>query len=256
MTNMQIAGLVPEERTFRLVVESVLSPLGTGPGHNGAKYNIPSYGKLQSILALLEDMEACGYDPMQPVILGPLYEACVGPAEPKMPTEWRKMMDKFMLARLEFLARGRFWPAFWYLWRSYPSRFMPRSAEMYSVLFAAIGKGHLTVPEPSEAIRAWEEKHKASARSHALAGTGYSSYPDEKTVLDLRETIEVLRTSLEEMEMEEPKVWLETDANLAFSVMQALEFVEPNLKGARGEVDGAGREWFGWYERCLSVVAA
>ena len=43
LTNMQIAGLVPEERTFRLVIESALSPLGRGLAYDAAEHNTPSY---------------------------------------------------------------------------------------------------------------------------------------------------------------------------------------------------------------------
>ena len=255
LTNMQIAGLIPEERTFRIVIESVLSPLGTGLAYDGVKYNIPSYSKLQSILALLEDMESYGYDPVQPAILGHLYEACVGSSQGNgMSNEWKKVIAKFTLARLELLARGRFWPAFWFLWRSYPARFLPRTAEMYTILFSAIGKGYLTSLESSPVRRAGEEKAKGYSDLRPRYSNPGSSYPEEKTVLGLRETIEVMRRCLEEMEMEQPKVWVEEHWELATSVMHALEFVEPELKGARGEVEGPGREWFRWYERCLSVV--
>ena len=215
LTNMQISGLVPLERTFTLVVEAALAPMGRMPGYNGVE-NIPTEGKIANILAVLEDMEACGYDAVQPSILSTLYQTCVGPSAIRTTVDLKGMVTQLSLSRLHRLTRERDWPYFWQTWRSYPQRFLPRTPAMYNVLFSALGDGQMA---------------------------------------DVRAAAEVLRTALEEMESESPPVRVDASAELAGAVARALEFVEPRLRGARRDVDGEGldREWVAWYEQCLSV---
>jgi hypothetical protein len=215
LTNMQIAGLVPLERTFTLAIEAALAPMGRMPGYNGVE-NIPTAAKLHNILAVLEDMEACGYHAVQPRVLASLYQACAGPPDPKTAVDFSGIVTQLSLARLRRLARERDWVAFWQAWGSYPQRFLSRSAGMYAVLFAALGQGQM---------------------------------------VDVREAADVMRTALEEMENESPPVRVEASAELARAVASALEFVEPRLRGARRDVEGEGlaREWVGWYERCWVV---
>jgi hypothetical protein len=212
---MQIAGLVPLERTFALVIDSALAPMGRMPGYNGVE-NIPTAAKLHNILGVLEDMEACGYNATQPRTLASLCQACIGPPVPKTAVNFSSIVTQLSLARLRRLAREGDWAAFWQAWRSYPQRFLPRTTGMYAILFAALGQGQMA---------------------------------------DVREAAEVLRTALEEMESESPPVRVEASAELARAVASALEFVEPRLRGARRDVEGEGlaREWVGWYERCWGL---
>ena len=211
--NMQIAGLVPEERSFKQVLRSALAP----PGKAQRQYGVdgyPSDGKIHKILTLLEDMEACGYDPVSPDILEMLYQACVGQPQLRPNYEMNKILPHLKAASLRRHIQTKDWQAFWRTWRSYPQRFLPRTAEMYTVLFEAIGAGKLE---------------------------------------DFRETMDILRTNLPEMGREEPPVVLEEHNTVAEAAMQALEYVEPRLKESEGE-SGVNKEWKGWYERCLGVL--
>ena len=209
LRNMQISGLLPQERTFKLVLEAALGPMGRRV--DGVQPTLSST-KLSNILAVLEDMEACGYDPTTPDVLALLYAAYVGPAQASTTLDLQTAVSQLSAHRLHRLAREGDWPSFWRTWRSYPQRFLPRSAGMYTVLFSMLGEGLLA---------------------------------------DMRQTVDVLKTALEDMEREQPAVVLEENAELAGAVASALEYVEPRLKDARAE--GAGREWRVWYARCLDV---
>ena len=209
LRNMQISGLLPQERTFKLVLEAALGPMGRRV--DGVQPTLSST-KLSNILAVLEDMEACGYDPTAPDVLALLYAAYVGPTQTDTALDLKTAVSQLSAHRLHRLAREGDWPSFWRTWRSYPQRFLPRSAGTYTVLFSILSEGLLA---------------------------------------DMRQTVDVLKTALEDMEREQPAVVLEGNAELAGAVARALEFVEPRLKDARGE--GAGREWRGWYARCLNV---
>ena len=209
LRNMQISGLLPQERTFKLVIEAALGPMGRLVG--GVARSL-SWSKLWNVLAVLEDMEACGYDPTAPDVLAVLYAAYVGPTQAGTTLNLKTAVSQLSAHRLRRLAREGDWPSFWRTWRSYPQRFLPRSAGMYTVLFSMLGEGLLA---------------------------------------DMRQTVDVLKTALEDMEREQPAVVLEENAELAGAVASALEYVEPRLKDARAE--GAGREWRVWYARCLDV---
>jgi hypothetical protein len=212
LRNMQISGLLPQERTFKLVIEGALAPLGRLT--DGVEYTL-SRKKIWNILAVLEDMEACGYDPTAPDVLALLYAACVGPAPAGTTFNLKSVLSQLSAYRLRRLVRKGDWPSFWRTWRSYPQRFLPRSAGMYTVLFSILGEGLL---------------------------------------VDMRQTVDVLKTALEDVEREQPAVILEENAELADAVARALEYVEPRLKDRSGEEgNGASREWRGWYERCLHV---
>lgn len=220
LRNMQIAGLLPQERTFKLVIEAALAPPGQIAKHDSFEYRLSS-SKIWNILAVLEDMEACGYDPAAPDVLSLLHSAYVGPAPatqaaPAATTlNLKTAVAQLSAYRLRRVVQEGDWPSFWRTWRSYPQRFLPRSAGMYTVLFSMLGEGRMS---------------------------------------DMRQTVEVLRTALEDMEREQPPVALEGNAELAGAVAKALEYVEPGLKDANGgEGNGASREWMRWYERCLDV---
>ena len=214
LTNMQIAGLIPEERTFKLVLRSALAPLGKAGLYDGAD-RTPSFAKMHAIFNVLEDMEACGYNPVAPDILELLYQACIGQPQPRTGYELSTIIPALGAARLNRHIRENDWPSFWRTWRSYPQRFLPRTAGMYRVLFDAVGDGKLE---------------------------------------DVREAIEVMRTYLPEMEREEPAVVLEDHVGIVRAAMRALEFVEPKLRDVSGS-GNASREWNGWYERCGTALS-
>lgn len=236
--NMLLAGAVPEERTYRLVVRAMLTPLGATERRIGEV--APSNNKVRDVLSVLEDMETCGYAGGEAwgEVLDILYKACVSEEDRATPTlgqnmDLKNMIPPFQLARLRRLANATDWPNFWRTWRSYPQQFLPRSAAMYNILFSAIAEGKLLDP-PTE----------REATSAENAGKG--------KVEALREAQEIVRASLEDMEMEEPEVRVEDDVKLAEAVRGALEWVEPGLR--RNEGEGVAREWRGWYARCLRVL--
>lgn len=201
LRNMQLAGIVPEERTFKLVLQSILAPWGKDSWYDGTGRN-PTFRKLHVVCNILEDMEACGYNPVSPDILELLYHVCVGePPQPERVYDLNTTISALGAAGLRRRVQADDWPTFWRTWRSYPQRFLPRPAELYEVLFDAIGEGKLK---------------------------------------DIREVIDVMRTYLPEMEREEPAVMLEEHGQLAKAVVRALEYVEPKLKDGGGSREWRG----------------
>jgi hypothetical protein len=151
-------------------------------------------------------MEGCGYDPASPDVLSLLYTAYVGHAPEDATLTLKTAVSKLSAYRLRRLVREGDWPSFWRTWRSYPARFLPRSAGMYTVLFSVLGEGLLA---------------------------------------DTRQAVEVLRMRLEDMEREQPKVVLEGDVELAHAVARALEFVEPRLKDVSSDgVSREWKGWY------------
>ena len=61
LRNMQISGLIPLEQTFKLVIEAALMPPAQLTSYGGFEYAL-SPSKIWNLLAVLEDMESCGYD--------------------------------------------------------------------------------------------------------------------------------------------------------------------------------------------------
>ena len=183
LMNMQIAGLIPEERTFKLVIRSILAPVRTALPY-GAD-DLPTEEEMDNVFTILEDMEACGYDPISPDILELLHHACVGKPDQPQTHTLNTILPLLGAARLKHHIASHDWPSFWRTWRSYPQRFLPRTAEMYTVLFNAIGDGKFEDP---------------------------------------REVIEVLRSYLPEMEREEPVVVLErTVAKAVMRALESVE---------------------------------
>ena len=196
LDNMQIAGLIPEERTFQLVIRALLAPLGKKVAAYDGVAIWPSYYKVVEVFKVMEDMESYGYDPVSPDILTLIYSTCVGspPVEGRT-LQLAELVDGLGAARLRHRLQVKDWTSFWRTWRSYPQRFLPRSAAMYTVFFNAIGDGRMG------------------------------------SVLQMRE---VLATALLEMEREEPKVVLEDSPALAASVVKAVRFVDPRRKEGEG----------------------
>ena len=204
LRNMQIAGLVPQECTFRLAMEAALTPPAQLTSHGEFEYAL-SPSKIGNILAVLEDMESCGYDPASPDILSLLHSAYVGHAPVDTTLDLKTAVSNLSAHRLRRFAREGDWFSFWLAWRSYPARFLPREAGMYTVLFSILGEG--------------------------LLGDG-------------RQMVEVLKMGLEDMEREEPMVVLEGDGELARAVVRALEFVEPKLRGTSDGGSREWRGWY------------
>ncbi|KAF2482979.1 hypothetical protein BDY17DRAFT_139088 [Neohortaea acidophila] len=215
LQHMQAGGVIPEERTFKVVLRSILAPLGKVMPYDGMD-NVPSTPKVQLVLSVLEDMENCGYDPVSSEVLETLFQAFVGlPSHPSQTYKLQTLLSALDASRIKRLLLGSSpnWEAFWRIWRSYPSRFMSRTSEQYTLLFEAIGEGKL------------------------------------RNSLD--EARQILRTTLEEMEMEEPAVNVQDDVSLAKAVQKAIEVVVPKVGDANGE-----REWKVWWEMCRRGGAA
>lgn len=137
LENMQIAGFVPHEDTFELVLNSCLAPPGRMEGFS----SMLSDAEMSEIFDVLEDMEVCGYEANSTKVLEKLHRSCIGPLLPSAECSIDTMIPTLGAARLRRHAQTRDWPSFWRTWRSYPQRFLPRTEGMYTELFDAIGRG-------------------------------------------------------------------------------------------------------------------
>ena len=261
--NMQISGLVPEERTFLLVLEGMLTGIGRGAGegnYDGVK-SFMSEGKIERVLRLLEGMKCCGYDPVQPRVLTLLQRASAGSnaslasstaiSNSSKATALHDLLPGLHLSRLRRHIHNSDSQAFWRAWRGFPQRFQARTRDMYVLLFNALADGTLPLPLPEGrpgSVSGWGSSalglgSKSLALNLKVGVRGAKTFEVEQAGL-LRM---VLSRSLEELEMEVGGL-RGGDLELARAVKGAIERVFP-----RAGDSGLGIKT--WLARCEEVLS-
>lgn len=125
-----ITGSAPLERTYTTVLGALLGRIDRS-SHTFER-------DMEPVFDLLEEMEHYGYNALRPEILEVLHRALVGPPTTSQPTTLQSLVPALGLARLRrHLANGDT-KKFWRTWNSFPRQMMPRTVDMYVILYDAL----------------------------------------------------------------------------------------------------------------------
>ena len=148
LENMHLAGLVPDEQTYIVVLEAIMSGLlETVPT---AETHIDQM-ILRQALTVMERMFEDGYDPVSNSVCQILYQATS--TRPTMveqsqdtttgtstsvnlqPSTLHQLTSALSVYAFRTAAKTSAWSEFWDIWRSFPRRMSPRSSDMYVIMF-------------------------------------------------------------------------------------------------------------------------
>ncbi|KAF2166044.1 hypothetical protein M409DRAFT_66935 [Zasmidium cellare ATCC 36951] len=182
LQNMVVTGMVPMERSYISVLGALLGKVDRSS---------PAFEyDMEPIFDLLEEMEHYGYNALRPEILEALHRALVGPPTTTERTTLQSLVPALGLARLKRHLATADVKKFWQSWNSFPRRLIPRSVEMYVVLYDALAS--------------------------------------ENMALDFHRTRSALTYWIHEMEHEADPVTVENGGvELAMSLFKAIKYVDP-----------------------------
>lgn len=197
MENMAISGFMPLERTYMTILGTLLRKIDR---------KSPTFeDQLKLVFDVLEEMEHYGYSALRPEILEALHRTMVGPPSSPQPMTLQSLLPALGIARLKRHLASEDMKKFWQSWNSFPRRFVPRSQEMYVVLYDALAM--------------------------------------EETALDFHDTREILSYWINEMGHEDPPVRIEDGGvELAMSLFKVMKHVDPlaeikEWNGVRGKCE-------------------
>lgn len=222
LENMHLAGLVPDEQTYIVVLEAIMSGLlETVPT---AETHIDQM-ILRQALTVMERMFEDGYDPVSNSVCQILYQATS--TRPTMveqsqdtttgtstsvnlqPSTLHQLTSALSVYAFRTAAKTSAWSEFWDIWRSFPRRMSPRSSDMYVIMFDKIAERNSQI-----------------------------------------DAMDALRQCVPEMVREQPPV--KFGGQVAAAILRCLQVAEPQAERLARE--GNRGEWALLYMRCAKAL--